>query len=117
MVISEKDFTRFITGQEKAFEAIFRQYYKTLISFSMRYGLEQMEAEDVVIEAIHRICQIRRDVESPAVLHTLFFTSVRNRTLNALRNNKNRERIIGDQEKQKRKNFVIIYWKKRSVAY
>lgn len=105
MIISEKDFSGFITGQEKAFEAIFRQYYKTLVSFSMRYGLELMEAEDVVIEAIHRIWQIRRDVESPAALHSLFFTSVRNRTVNVLRNNKNRERIIENQEKTEVEEF------------
>lgn len=35
--------------QAKAFETIFHQYYKTLVSFAMRYGLEQMEAEDVVM--------------------------------------------------------------------
>lgn len=105
MIISEKDFSGFITGQEKAFEAIFRQYYKTLVSFSMRYGLEQMEAEDVVIEAIHRIWQMRRDVESAAALHTLFFTSVRNRTVNVVRNNKNRERIIGSRENTEAEEF------------
>lgn len=105
MVISKKDFSGFITGEEKAFETIFRQYYKTLVSFSMRYGLEQMEAEDVVIEVIYRIWQMRGDVESPGALHTLLLTSVRNRTVNVLRNNKNRERIIGNQEKAEAEEF------------
>ncbi len=105
MLIKEKDFEGFAAGCEKAFEVIFRQYYKTLVSFSMRYGLEQMEAEDVVIEVIHRIWEIRREIKSPAALNELFYTSVRNRTLNVVRNLKNRERIIGKQEKPEDPEF------------
>lgn len=91
MLIKEKDFEGFADGCEKAFEVIFRQYYKTLVSFSMRYGLEQMEAEDVVIEVIHRIWEIRKEVKSPAALNALFYTSVRNRTVNVVRNLKKPE--------------------------
>lgn len=32
MVISEKHFQQFIKGDEKSFESIFCQYYKTLVS-------------------------------------------------------------------------------------
>lgn len=105
MLIKEKDFEGFAAGCEKAFEVIFRQYYKTLVSFSMRYGLEQMEAEDVVIEVIHRIWEIRQEIKSPAALNALFYTSVRNRTVNVIRNLKNRERIIGKQEKTEESEF------------
>ena len=94
MVIDEKVFQGFVKGQEKSFEIIFSQYYKTLVSLSMRYGLEQMEAEDVVIEVIHRIWEIRKEIKSPAALNSLLYTSVHNRTLNVVRNLKNRERII-----------------------
>ena len=99
MQIKENDFQGFVKGHEKAFENIFRQYYKTLVSFSMRFGLRQMEAEDVVIEVIHHIWEIRREVVSPAALHSLFYTSIRNRTVNVVRNLKNRERIIENQGK------------------
>ena len=105
MLIKEKDFEGFADGCEKAFEVIFRQYYKTLVSFSMRYGLEQMEAEDVVIEVIHRIWEIRKEVKSPAALNALFYTSVRNRTVNVVRNLKNRKQIIGKQEKPEESEF------------
>lgn len=98
MTIKEDDFQGFLQGHEKSFEVIFRQYYKTLVSFSMRYGLEQMEAEDVVIEVVHHIWEIRGEVQSPAALNALLFTSVRNRTINVVRNLKNRERIIGKQD-------------------
>lgn len=96
MMIQEKDFQGFVKGKEKSFEVIFCQYYKTLVSFAMRFGVEQMEAEDVVIEVIHHIWEIRREVKSPAALHSLFFTAVRNRTLNVNRNLKNREKILYD---------------------
>lgn len=98
MTIAEKDFRGFIEGEEKSFEMIFGQYYRTLVSFAMHYGLEQMEAEDVVIEAVHRIWEIRGKIKSPAALNTLFFTAVQNRTLNTVRNLKNRNRIIRSRE-------------------
>ena len=86
MAIRDDDFRNFVRGDEKAFEAIFNEYYKTLVSYSMRHGLEQMEAEDVVIEMFHHVWQIRQEIESPAALHTLLYTATRNRSLNVLRN-------------------------------
>lgn len=96
MIIQDVDLQGFIRGDERAFEGIFCQYYKTLVSYAMRYGLEQMEAEDVVIEIFHHIWQIRKELKSPAALHTLLFTATRNRSLNIIRNLKNRERIVNE---------------------
>lgn len=94
MVISEKDFTRFVKGDEGAFEIIFRQYYKTLVSYAMRHELELMEAEDIVLEIFHHIWQIRENLKSPAALHSLLFTATRNKALNVSRNLKNQQKII-----------------------
>ena len=91
MIISEKDFQQFVKGDEKSFETIFCQYYKTLVSYVMRHDLVAMEAEDIVIETFHHIWQIREDLKSPAALHSLLFTATRNRTLNVARNLKNRQ--------------------------
>ena len=55
MIISEKDFQQFVKGDEKSFETIFFQYYKTLVSYVMRHDLVAMEAEDIVIETFHHI--------------------------------------------------------------
>lgn len=96
MIISENNFKGFIKGDEKSFEAIFYQYYKTLLSYVMRHGLEIMEAEDIVLETFHHIWQIRAELKSPSALHTLLFTATRNRTLNVIRNIKNRQKIIQD---------------------
>lgn len=97
MLITEKDFRGFIQGHQESFEIIFRQYYKTLVAFAMRYRIESMEAEDIVIEMMHRTWEVRKDVKSPGALHCLFFTSVHNRALNVLRNQKRRDQIINEQ--------------------
>ena len=94
MNISDSDFHRFVEGDGKAFEIIFKAYYKTLVSYSMRHGLELMEAEDIVLEVFHRIWQIREELKSPSALHTLLYTSVRNRSLNVYRNLRNRQHLI-----------------------
>ncbi len=96
MVISEKDFIQFVKGDEKSFEIIFCQYYKTLVSYVMRHELELMEAEDIVLEIFHHTWQIREELKSPAALHSLLFTATRNRALNVSRNLKNRQKIISD---------------------
>ena len=59
MIINEKHFQQFVKGNEKSFESIFCQYYKTLVSYAMRHDLELMEAEDIVLEIFHHIWQIR----------------------------------------------------------
>ena len=94
MIISEKHFQQFIKGDERSFESIFCQYYKTLVSYAMRHDLELMEAEDVVLEIFHHIWQIREELKSPAALHSLLFTATKNRTLNVARNLKNRQKLI-----------------------
>ena len=96
MVISERHFQQFIKGDEKSFESIFCQYYKTLVSYAMRHDLELMEAEDVVLEIFHHIWQIREELKSPAALHSLLFTATKNRTLNVARNLKNRQKLISE---------------------
>lgn len=93
MYISEDHFQQFVAGDEKSFEMIFCQYYKTLVSYVMRHDLELMEAEDVVIETFHHIWQIRKELKSPAALHSLLFMATHNRALNIRRNIQNRQRL------------------------
>ncbi len=93
MYISNEHFQQFVAGNEKSFEVIFCQYYKTLVSYVMRHDLELMEAEDVVVETFHHIWQIREELKSPAALHSLLFTATHNRALNIRRNIQNRQRL------------------------
>lgn len=111
MFISESDFIGFTKGTETSFDNIFKQYFKTLVSFSARHGLELMEAEDIVLDTFHNLWRIRAKVKSAATLHTLLFISVRNKTLNVIRNVNNRKRIIDtiklDVNDSESNNFIV----------
>ena len=97
MMISDTNFQEFKAGSEKAFEVIFYQYYKTLVSYAMRYDLELKEAEDCVLETFHHVWQIRQELKSSAALHTLLFMATRNRSLNVAQKNKNRQKIVNEK--------------------
>lgn len=91
--ISDTIFENFIKGKESAFDEIFKQYYRTLVFFSTKHGLELTEAEDVVMDTFHKVWQMRKDILSAAAMNTLLFTLTHNRTLNVIRNLKNRQNI------------------------
>lgn len=91
--ISDKDFENFIKGKESAFDHIFNQYYRSLLFFSTKHGLELTEAEDIVMDTFHKIWQMREEIQSASALNSLLFTLTRNRTLNVVRNLKNRSDI------------------------
>ncbi len=103
--ISHNDFDGFINGDNTAFERIFHLYYKTLLSFSMRHDIRKMDAEDIVLEVFHRLWQIRTKIKSSSALHTLLYTSVRNRTINHIRNTTNRQRILEEQHMEQSYEF------------
>ena len=109
MTITEEEFSAVVRGNEKAFEAIFYKYYKTLVSFSMRHGLDQMEAEDIVSEAFNHIWSARNTLSSPAALNNLLYTAVHNRSLNVYRNLVNRHKIIEKIPVEEENNEDIIY--------
>lgn len=99
MLITENDYQGFVAGKEKSFEQIFFRYYRILVSFVEREGLNRMEAEDIALDVLHYAWEIRREVMSPAALHTLLFTAMRHRVLNQLRNEKTHQRILQEHYK------------------
>lgn len=104
LFISEGNFEQFIKGDEKAFESIFCQYYKTLVSYATRYNLDLMEAEDVVQEVFYHIWQIREELKSPAGLHSLLYTAVRNRAFNAARDFKIHQKLLTENQEEESAN-------------
>lgn len=96
--ISNEDFEKFKNGEHKAFERIFRHYYKPLLSFVVRHEVSKMDAEDIVIEVLHRLWTMRQDIQSVGALSSLLYTSARNQTLNLICDTTNRARILEKQE-------------------
>ena len=100
MLITENDYRGFVAGKEKSFERIFFQYYRVLVSFAEREGLNRMEAEDIALDVLHYVWEIRTKVMSAAALHTLLFTAVRHKILNQIRNDKIHTRILLERDKE-----------------
>ena len=81
MFITENDYRGFVAGKEKSFERIFFRYYR-------------MEAEDIALDVLHYVWEIRAGVMSAAALHTLIYTAMRHRVLNHIRDEKIHRRIL-----------------------
>lgn len=94
MYINNADFQGFLNGNKQCFERIFKAYYRVLVVFSMRYGTRDYEAEDIVIEVMHKIWESRLSIKSASALNTNLFLYVKNQSLNTIRDTNNRERII-----------------------
>lgn len=105
MQIKEEIFIRFKSGFKIGFEEVFDHYYKKLVVFSMRFGVSQSESEDIVMEILYKTWNLREDIDSPSKLNSLLYISVKNRTLNALKYNQNKEPIVEDIQSSHTKEF------------
>jgi RNA polymerase sigma-19 factor, ECF subfamily len=79
---------RLRTGDEGAFEAMFRAYAASLCDFAFSYVRTRETAEEIVQDLFCWIWEQRFTLEMPHGVRAWLFTAVRNRSLNALRNRK-----------------------------
>lgn len=82
-------------GSRKAFEMIFRAYYKRLHGFAYSYVKRMEDAEDIVQTVLLRIWAQREDWSPPGTLKQYLFAAVRNEALNLLRH----KQIVDKAEK------------------
>mgnify|MGYP001230975010 CR=1 FL=1 len=83
-------------GDRKAFEQIFRTYYKRLHGFAYSYVKRKEDAEDVVQTVLLRIWAQREDWNPPGTLKQYLFAAVRNEALNFLRH----QQIMDEAEEE-----------------
>jgi RNA polymerase sigma-70 factor (ECF subfamily) len=69
-------------GQEQAFESIFRQYYRPLTLFAVKYLGDLEEAKEVVQEFFIRLWSKHQTVDIRVSLKTYLYQGVRNACLN-----------------------------------
>jgi len=74
------------TGDAEAFEAMFRAYAAPLCDFAFSYVHAREIAEEIVQDLFCWIWAQRFTVEMPHGMRSWLFTVIRNRSLNALRN-------------------------------
>lgn len=75
----------FKEGKEKAFELVFRMYYKRLIIFAIKMTYSKTEAEDIILPIFQTVFSKCADFNSIENVKAYLFVSVKNRCLNYIR--------------------------------
>jgi len=73
---------------QDSFEKLFREYFPPLMSFAGKILQDEDEARDVVQKVFIALWEKRREIDLSTSLKSYLFTSVHNRSLNALRDRK-----------------------------
>ncbi|MCT4589544.1 MAG: RNA polymerase sigma-70 factor [Carboxylicivirga sp.] len=77
------------SGNKAAFEYIFKSYYDSLCLYSYRYVKDKVLAEDVVADFFERFYNKRLQLNVNVSIRSYLFTSIRNLSLNSIRDQKN----------------------------
>ena len=80
-----------IEGDEKAFQALFIDYYSVLVSFAMKYLDDQEAAEDIVQDVFVKIWETREKLGGIGNLSAYLYQMVRFKSFNYLRAEKVRQ--------------------------
>jgi RNA polymerase sigma-70 factor, ECF subfamily len=79
-------------GDEKAFEALFREYYAILCAFARKFVQDGDVAEEMVQELFMQLWDKRQSLQSDTSIRSYLFTAVRNSCLNHIKHLSVRER-------------------------
>jgi len=77
-----------ITLSEKLFEELFRKHFTSLCLFAGKYISDFDSAKEIVHDVFIRLWEIRDNIDTSKPLKSYLFTSVHNRCLNFIRDNK-----------------------------
>jgi RNA polymerase sigma-70 factor (ECF subfamily) len=77
-------------GQESAYRELFREYYRPLTVFALRYVNDLDQARDLVQDLFVHLYENRAAIQINTSLRAYLFQSVRNRCLNYLDQQKSR---------------------------
>jgi RNA polymerase sigma-70 factor (ECF subfamily) len=74
------------TGDEAAFESLFRAYAGPLYAFAYSYVGSQATAQEIVQDLFARMWERRETLEVPRSVYAYLFSATRNRAISHLRN-------------------------------
>ena len=77
---------RIRTGDEEAFEALFRAYVEPLCAFAYSYVESEPAAQEIVQDLFARLWERRDSLEFPRNVQAYLYGATRNRAINHLRN-------------------------------
>ncbi|WP_430810738.1 MULTISPECIES: RNA polymerase sigma-70 factor [unclassified Carboxylicivirga] len=93
--ISEKFLMQqFIQGNEKAFDAVFRKYYKLLCARAVIYIKDNDRAQSIVQDCFVSLWEKRHSLGTIEKLHPFLATAVRNKALDFLRKEASESKLI-----------------------
>ena len=76
---------RINSGDKRAFQIVFEEYFNPLCAFSYKYINDQSETEDVVQEVFISFWEHKKDFEHINAIKAFLYTSARNKCLNHLK--------------------------------
>ena len=79
-------------GDQRAFEALYRYYYRGLCAFGAQY-ITLSEAEEVVQDTMMWLWEHREAIDETLSIKTLLFTIVKNKALNLITHEEIRRRV------------------------
>jgi RNA polymerase sigma-70 factor, ECF subfamily len=82
------DSSTYTTFNIKAFQEVFEHYYQPLCRFATGYVSDQDSAEEIVQQVFINLWEHREEIDPQKAIKSYLFTSVKNRCLNHIRDNK-----------------------------
>lgn len=93
-----------LKGNERAFDTIFKQYYKPLCQFSYSFIKDQDTAENLVQEVFAKLWEKRGNVSNIDNLLSYLMGMVRNQSIDFLRKEKTNSKIFTTLQPEKSEN-------------
>ena len=90
--ISRETLLALQAGNEQAFDAIYRQYYKALCAYASNYAPD-VECEEIVQDVMMWLWENRQTISSEITLKSLLFTITKNKCLNMIAHLQVRQRV------------------------
>lgn len=84
-------FDRIKSGDERAFEIVFKKYYVRLSHFVFQYVENMPDAEELVQESFLNIWEKRQSLDINTSFRSYLYAAVKNRALNLIRNTNRRK--------------------------
>lgn len=83
---------------EKAFELVYKEYYKQLCLYALRFFDDEADAEECVQRTLIHLWGKKDELQKVSAFKTYLYRSVHNTCLNALRDNKMKKQLIDDTD-------------------
>jgi len=93
-------FDRIKSGDAKAFEELFNQYYPSMCVVARSYVDDEGEAEDIAQEAFIKLWNSKDKYDSIDSIKTFLYVLVKNMSLNHLRRNKLGDKYVKSLDKE-----------------